>query len=75
MSFFTIAELDEQIAAYKAALKAVAINQEYSVGGRRFTRADLPEIRKTLEWLWSERSRIANGMAPGLQGVSTRVAR
>lgn len=75
MSFFTIAEIDEQIAAYKAALKAVAINQEYSVGARRFSRADLPEIRKTLEWLWSERSRVANGMTPGMQGVSTRVAR
>ncbi|MBA2881825.1 hypothetical protein HNR65_002156 [Desulfosalsimonas propionicica] len=75
MSCFTIAELDEQITAYKAALKAVSINQEYTVGGRRFSRADLPEIRKTLEWLGTERSRMAHGMTPGMQGVSTRVAR
>lgn len=75
MSIFTIAELDEQIAAYKAALKAVAVNQEYSIGGRRFSRADLPEIRNTLEWLDAERSRLTNDMSPGPQGLDTRVAR
>lgn len=75
MAIFTIAELDEQIAAYKAALKAVAVNQEYSIGGRRFTRADLGEIRSTLEWLDAQRSMLANNMSPGPQGLETRVAR
>lgn len=75
MSAFTIPELDEQLAAYKAALKAVAINQEYTIGGRRFARADLTEIRKTIEWLNRERSRIANDMAPGPVGRPTQVIR
>jgi hypothetical protein len=75
MSIFTIPELDEQIGAYKAALKAVSVSQEYSIGGRRFTKADLAEIRRTLEWLAAERSRLAHGMAPGPQCVPTRVGR
>jgi len=75
MSIFTFSELDEQIGAFKAALKAVAVNQEYSIGGRRFTKADLSEIRRTLEWLAAERSRVVNGMAPGPQSVPTRVSR
>lgn len=75
MSAFTISELDEQLTAYKAALKAVAINQEYAIGARRFVRADITEIRKTIDWLYRERSRLANNMGPGPVGLATRVAR
>ena len=71
----TNAELDEQIAAYQQAHLAIAVNQEYSVGSRRFTRANIAEVRKTLELLGQEKSRRTYGMTPGMQGVSTRVAR
>lgn len=65
-SVFTEAELDQQIAAYKEALKACASGQSVrmNTGGvdRLWTSADLPEIRKTLEWLAAEKQRAA---APG----------
>ncbi len=51
MSIFTRAEKEEQLRVYKAALKACAANQEYTIGSRRYRRADLPELRQTLEWL------------------------
>ena len=55
MSIFTLAEIEEQITAYKNALKACAAGQEVQVDGERMTRADLPEIRKTLSWLGDEK--------------------
>lgn len=75
MSAFTLPEIDEQLTAYKAALKAVGMSQEYSHAGRRFVRADIAEIRRTIEWLNRERSRLVNGMGPGPIGLATRVAR
>ena len=64
---FTTEELDQQLADFKAALRAVSVNKEYSIGGRRYTRADVDEIRKTLEWLNAEKNRVLNGQAPGPQ--------
>jgi hypothetical protein len=63
MSVFTAAELEAQIAAYKAALLALASAAEYTFeppgGTRRIVkRADLPEIRKTLEFLQNEKSKV-----------------
>ncbi|MCF8090809.1 MAG: hypothetical protein K9L23_22460 [Desulfotignum sp.] len=75
MSAFTIPEIDEQLTVYKAALKAVGMSQEYSIAGRRYVRADLTEIRKTIEWLNRERSRMVNNMGPAPVGLATRVAR
>lgn len=69
MGIFTSAELDEQITAYKDALKAVASGQSVrmNTGGsdRMLTMADLPEIRNTLTWLANEKS--------ALQGKSVTV--
>ena len=62
MSAFTLQEIEEQISAFKKALMAISTGQEYSIGNRRMTRADLPEIRKTLEWLAAEkRSALGQG--------------
>lgn len=65
---FTAAELDAQIAAYKAALTALASAAEYTMdfGGTRQTvrKADLPEIRKTLEWLQGQRVSLTTGSGP-----------
>ena len=59
MSVFTLQELDEQIAAYKAALKKLATShQSMEIDGMKFTRADLPQVRKTLDWLSAERTRV-----------------
>jgi hypothetical protein len=65
---FTTAELDSQIAAFKAALMAISMGQAYrlTTGGseRQVTKADLPEIRKTLEWLQGERVKLSIGGGP-----------
>ncbi len=61
MAIFTLTEIEEQITAYKAALKAVSLGKEYTVEGKSLTRADLPEIRTTLEWLDSQRQGVSSG--------------
>jgi len=70
MSVFTPPEIEEQITAYKSALKAVSRGQVFEIDGERLTRADLPEIRKTLDWLGKEKSRLA-----GRRGSVTVVGR
>lgn len=43
---------DQQVLeAFRNALMACSTNQSYQVAGRTWTRADLPEIRKTIDWL------------------------
>lgn len=64
MSLFTAEELSNQIAAYKDALLKLASSQSYTIetiGGTRriVTRADLPEIRKTLTYLESEKQKLS----------------
>jgi len=55
-SIWTLPELDEQLAAWKAALLALSTSQSYEIGGRKLTRADLPEVRRTLDYLAKERA-------------------
>jgi hypothetical protein len=64
MAIFTLQELDEQISAYKQALLALAVSQSYKLGGREYVRADLPEIRETLQFLDLERSKLTCGSGP-----------
>lgn len=65
---FTAAELDTQIAAWKEALLAVAGGQSFrmssGVTDRQLTMADLPEIRRTLEFLQGERVKLSIGSGP-----------
>jgi len=65
---FTAAELDTQIAAYKQALLDIAGGKRVRInsGGtdREVTSEDLPEIRKQLEWLQSERVKLETGGGP-----------
>lgn len=56
MAIFTQSELNEQIAAWKQALLVLSSAQEYTMGTRRLRRSDLPEVRKTLQFLESEKS-------------------
>jgi len=71
---FTLAEITEQITSFKKALIAVSNSQEYRIDGKTMTRADLPEIRNTLEWLDLERSKInsSSGCSTILSGRVNR---
>ena len=60
MSIFTLEEIAEQKALWKEALRACSVNQAVVVEGRQFTRADLPEIRRTLEWLNEEERKVTS---------------
>lgn len=51
MALYTRAQKTELVAAWTAALLKCAAGQEYVIGTRRMRRADLPEIRTTLDWL------------------------
>lgn len=57
-TIWTIEELDQQIKAFKDALIALSTSQEYMVNGKRLVRADLPEIRNTLDYLAKEKSKL-----------------
>ncbi len=74
---FSEVELDAQLAAYKKALTALASAQSYEMeldGERhKLTRADLPEIRTTLEWL--QKQRTTNAIGNGPQAFAGRVFR
>lgn len=72
-SIWTASELEEQLAAYKAALLALSTSQSYRVGTRELTRADLPEIRETLDYLAREKARLVSGSS--LASVSMRPRR
>jgi hypothetical protein len=76
-ALFTSAELDQQISAYKKALIGLATAQSYTLnlgsGSRMVTKADLPQIRQTLEWLQTERVKLTTGAGP--QIVAGRVRR
>lgn len=48
---------------YNEALQAVATGQSYEINGRRMTRADLREIRDTIEWLEARIERAGENTA------------
>ncbi len=78
MAIFTAAEVEEQLQAWKTALLKVSLGQEYAIQGRRLTRADISEIRRTLSFLARERSQIeaeAAGATGGLQNRAFRPVR
>lgn len=69
MAIFTLAEINEQISAYKQSLIALATAQEYqyttsSGNNRTLRRADLPEIRATLRWLGREKAALSGTGGP-----------
>ena len=65
--FSSVSEIQAQIEAYKAALMAISVNKEYTINGMTYTRAELPEIRKTLEWLDSEKKALLSSTGTKLQ--------
>lgn len=69
MAIFTLTEIEEQLTAYKQALLALskAQSHELDTAGfrRKVTRADLPEIRRALEWLERQKELVA-----GVTGIN-----
>lgn len=69
----TIPEITEQLAGWQKALTVLQSGQQYTVGGirngRTLTRADLPEVRNTIDWLESKLSKANHG------GTGIRVRR
>jgi len=51
----TEAEIQTQLAGWYEALQKLQTGQEYTIGGirngRQLKRADLPEVRNTIDWL------------------------
>ena len=57
-----IAELKEELADIKAAIKAIrTTGQSYSIGGRSLTRASLPELKKDRADIETRIDRLENG--------------
>jgi hypothetical protein len=65
---FTSQELDTQIAAFKTAMLDIAGGKRirFNTGGvdREVTSEDLPELRKQLVWLQTERVNLSIGSGP-----------
>jgi hypothetical protein len=73
MSLWTASELDSQIAAWKQTLLDLANHTQASgPDGRSYTRAELPEVRKTIRFLQAEKQRLDH---PSPAIVSGRVYR
>lgn len=60
MSALTDAQIDTLITDYYNAMAAIASGQSYKIGPRELTRANLREIRETLDWLSLLKERNSN---------------
>lgn len=56
---YTLEEIARTLAIWKKALDACATGKSYTIGDRSLTMHDLPEIRKTIEWLESRQRRLS----------------
>lgn len=68
---FAPQELRESLELWKAAEKAVAGSQSYTIAGRALTRADAPEIRANL-LLYARAAVLAEARAAGMTGGGPR---
>lgn len=61
MAGITLSQAQDKLDAYMAAEDAVLTGQEYSIGSKRLTRADLKDIRAGIA-MWEQRViRLASG--------------
>ena len=70
MAAYTLAEVNAELTLWKAALSACSRKQEYTIGDRSLTYADLPEIRQTIDWLESKQTRLTSGGSRTRAGVA-----
>jgi hypothetical protein len=72
----TVAEVTLQLDGWYAALTALMRGQEYTIGGirngRQLKRADLPEVRNTIDWLKGE---LAEATARESGGTGIKIKR
>jgi len=64
MAAMTDAQL---LTIYNEALQAVALGQSYEIAGRSLTRANLAQIRETIEWLEARIERAS--ASPATAGI------
>ncbi len=61
----TEAEITAQLAGWYEALSVLQSGQEYTIGGirngRQLKRADLPEVRNTIDWLEQKLAQVKGG--------------
>ncbi len=70
MAIFTLAEIETEIATYKAALSALAAARTTKIGEKEVTRHDIPSLREHLEWLDNQRNTLiaTGGTVPTAAG-------
>ena len=73
MSLFTETELNEEIARWKAALRAISLGQSYTMGSRTLTRLNRDEIWAQLRDFEIEKKKLAGrGTVVVMQGRVSR---
>ena len=61
MAGITLAQAEAKLALWLAAEEKVATGQSYSIAGRSLTRANLGEIRETIDYWDSKVQRLTRG--------------
>jgi len=61
MAGITLAQAQSKLDGWMTAEDAVMSSQEYSMGSRRLTRADLSEIRKSIQYWEQKVIRLTGG--------------
>lgn len=62
----TLTDAREMLAVWREAYKAIAIGgQSYKLGTRQLARADLPEVKKQLDYWRNEVERLSAGVRRG----------
>lgn len=59
----TLEEARARLALWEDALDAISRNQEYSLEGRSLKRADLGQVRATIDWLEARVDRLESRAA------------
>lgn len=71
---FTLAEVQAQLTAYKAASIAVAEGQSYSINGRTLTRGNMTEIRNAINSFLAMEAQLLR-RAAGQSELSVKLAK
>lgn len=69
MAGITLAQSEEQLAAWLAASTATASGQSYSIGSRSLTRADAREIREQIKF-WDSMTKSLDRGGVRIRGIT-----
>lgn len=70
MARLSVTELEARRDRYVEAETKVLLGQEYSIGSRRMTRADLADIRDTIKSIDDQIAYLTNGAGARVRGLS-----